>query len=223
MCTIVDNYMSRPSPPYHAANCKDKILPGNDGQIYVSRPDKRNVYTWKVFNVSSKNTTRKAGKSKRYTTINNGQNLWTIEDLPKLKKAVIYRNDTMEKVAEIKYLKLWTPHPDSVKFMEQVPHKGTILIQTSPTKFVIVYDKVIQFEIQDKPVKFMSPLGNNDSPYPYLIGEKNVYFIGFEPFEYLPKVSLDLAKDAYDQYYGINGETMVEGAKVIKSKTLFKI
>jgi hypothetical protein len=221
--------MSRPSPPFHAANCKDKILPGNNGQIYVSRPDKRNVYTWKVFKGSSKNTTRKAGKSgksrksTRYTTINNGQNLWTIEDLPKLKKAIIYRNETMEKVAEFKYLKLWIPHPDSVKFMEQVPHKGTILIQTSPTKFVIVYDKVIQFEIQDKPVKFMSPLGNNDSPYPYLIGEKNVYFIGFEPFEYFPTTSLDLTKDAYDQLYGINGSIKVEGAKVLKSKVLLKI
>ena len=215
--------MSRPSPPYHAANCKDKILPGNDGQIYVSRPDKRNVYSWKAFKVSSKVSKNLTRKSKRYTTVNNGQNLWIVEDFPKLKKAIIYRKESMEKVAEIKYLKLWTPHPDSAKFMEQVPNKGTILIQTSPTKFVIVYDKVIQFEIQDKPLKFISPMGNNDSPYPYLIGEKNVYFIAFEPFEYLPRISLDLSKDAYDQFYGINGSIKVEGSKVMKSKILFKI
>ena len=38
-------YKNRPSPPYHANDCKGKILLGNDKKYYVSRPV-GNTYRW---------------------------------------------------------------------------------------------------------------------------------------------------------------------------------
>jgi hypothetical protein len=37
----------RPSPSDHAGNHKNKIMIGNDGNEYVSKPDKNDVYHWK--------------------------------------------------------------------------------------------------------------------------------------------------------------------------------
>ena len=41
-------YKGRPSPPFHANACKNKILEGNDGKNYISRQDKNGVYKWFV-------------------------------------------------------------------------------------------------------------------------------------------------------------------------------
>ena len=42
-------YINRASPPYGAQNCKNHKKLGNDGLIYVSKPDKNGVYHWKKF------------------------------------------------------------------------------------------------------------------------------------------------------------------------------
>jgi hypothetical protein len=222
-------YTSRPSPPYHAGECKDKTLPGNNGKLYKSVPDKRNVYTWKLVDTSkSQNKTRKAPKSTRYTTTNNGANFWIVEDYPSEKRAVIYKNNLEPaKVTEIKYTKLWTPSPDSKKFMEGIWLKGnTILIQKTKDTFVLVYDSISEFKIkpEDTPQKYVSPIGNNDSPYPYLICTHNVYILyEVDYFACVPRSKLDLDKDVFDQYNGINtfaNKPPIKGEK-IKSKTLY--
>lgn len=40
-------YKSRSSPPYHANDCPNVILEGNDENQYISMPDKNGVYHWK--------------------------------------------------------------------------------------------------------------------------------------------------------------------------------
>ena len=40
-------YANRPSPPYPANECRNKMMTGNDGNIYASIPDKRGRFTWK--------------------------------------------------------------------------------------------------------------------------------------------------------------------------------
>ena len=40
-------YLARPSPPYHAGECRGKTMKGNSGLMYTSKPDKNGVYTWK--------------------------------------------------------------------------------------------------------------------------------------------------------------------------------
>ena len=40
-------YAKRPSPPYPANECPNQIRIGNDGNEYVSKPDKRGIFAWK--------------------------------------------------------------------------------------------------------------------------------------------------------------------------------
>lgn len=46
--------MTRNSPSVHAKDFKNKIKKGNDGEEYISRPDKNGVYKWKL--ISHKST-----------------------------------------------------------------------------------------------------------------------------------------------------------------------
>lgn len=47
-CVKVEKYANRPSPPYHANECKNMILEGSDGDSeYISSPNKNGVYSWK--------------------------------------------------------------------------------------------------------------------------------------------------------------------------------
>lgn len=47
-CKKINNpkYKNRPSPPYHAQDCKGKVLLGNDNKYYLSKSNNRGVYRW---------------------------------------------------------------------------------------------------------------------------------------------------------------------------------
>ena len=49
-CVKIDNkkYENRPSPPYHANNCKNVVLTGNDKKDYISTSNKNGTYFWKT-------------------------------------------------------------------------------------------------------------------------------------------------------------------------------
>lgn len=224
MCERVTlkKYTSRPSPPYHAGDCKGKVLKGNNGSMYKS-VERGGIYTWKPVSKTLK-------KGKKYVITDNGAKPWIVEDFPKEKKAIIYRNhgDNVDsivdpvKVTEFKYLALW-PSSDSSAFGDW--KKGnTVLIQKSKSTFVLVYRAVSEFKILDEPVKFMSPIGNNDVPYPYLIGTKYVYFlVDNGDFKYVKKEDLDLTKDVYSQLWAMNEFKNAEQPKStqLKDKILF--
>ena len=42
-------YTNRPSPPYPARECPNKIMNGNDGRKYISLGDYTGVYKWLVY------------------------------------------------------------------------------------------------------------------------------------------------------------------------------
>lgn len=50
---------------------------------------------------------------------------------------------------------------------------------STPDRYVYVGDQVYEFSAQpdDAIIEYYSPIGNNDVPYPYAIGEKYVYFV----------------------------------------------
>ena len=224
-------YKERPSPPYHAAECKGKTMKGNDKKSYSSVASAKGVYSWKV----AATKTRKAKGFKRYITRNNGAHYWIIEDFPKEKRAILYKNNVDAEtrkpveevqVTEIPYIQLWTPHRDSGKFGERIFDKGnTVLIQKSKETFILVGSSVTQFKIVgDEPVKYMSPIGNSDAPCPYLIGKKNVYiFVDSGDASMISKEKLDLTKDVFDQYFGINDYKDLPRLpfKKLKDTTLF--
>ena len=42
----VKKYVERPSPPYPANECRGKIMKGNNGEMYISKPTSTGVYRW---------------------------------------------------------------------------------------------------------------------------------------------------------------------------------
>jgi hypothetical protein len=53
-------YKNRNSPPYPANQNCNKTMTGNDGEKYISKPNKNNICTWKKINKKqSKNKTKK--------------------------------------------------------------------------------------------------------------------------------------------------------------------
>lgn len=56
---------------------------------------------------------------------------------------------------------------------------GNTCLLVKNNKYTFIGRKVISFSLQDNDtfVKFCSPLGNSDVPYPYIIGKKYVYLL----------------------------------------------
>jgi hypothetical protein len=81
---------------------------------------------------------------------------------------------------------------------------NSILLQLSPRKFAYVGHEIYEFVTSDAPVAYFSPVGNNDVPYPVLLGKKEVYFMldhNHVRREDFP-VGFSAWEDAYAIYYG---------------------
>ena len=64
-CTKSPNakYVNRPGPPYPVQNCRNLKKVGNDGLLYVSKPDKNGIYKW--YKVSSNKSKKKSKKQSK--------------------------------------------------------------------------------------------------------------------------------------------------------------
>ena len=127
-------YSFRNSPPYSANKCKSIKKRGNDGNLYISQPDKNGTYKWVNANKNktlkhkvSKNKTIK-GKAtskdlqmlvKKYEVTKSGSNSEIAERLVNLRGAFI-KNKTDRKIIE-QFLKKATP---STKRWGFVPAKA---------------------------------------------------------------------------------------------------
>lgn len=115
-------YSFRNSPPYSANKCKSIKKRGNDGNLYVSQPDKNGTYKWVNANknktLKHKSTKNKTinGKAtsedlqmlvKKYEVTKSGSNSEIAERLVKLRGAFI-KNKTDRKIIE-QFLKKSTP------------------------------------------------------------------------------------------------------------------
>ena len=87
-------YSFRNSPPYSANKCKSIKKRGNDGNLYVSQPDKNGTYKWVNAN---KNKTLKHKSTKNKTIKNKA----TSEDLQMLvKKYEVTKSGSNSEIAE---------------------------------------------------------------------------------------------------------------------------
>lgn len=87
-------YSFRNSPPYSANKCKSIKKRGNDGNLYLSQPDKNGTYKWVNVN---KNKTLKHKVSKNKTIKNKA----TSEDLQILvKKYEVTKSGSNSEIAE---------------------------------------------------------------------------------------------------------------------------
>jgi len=80
--------------------------------------------------------------------------------------------------------------------------EGNSILVKKGSKYIYIGSEIYEFTPFDGDTieKYYSNIGNNDVPYPYAIGQKNVYLM-------LEKVAVergmfDLKDDVYGQYYG---------------------
>lgn len=86
---------------------------------------------------------------------------------------------------------------------------NSILLQLSPRKFAYIGHEIYEFVTTDTPVAYYSLVGNNDVPYPVLLGTKEVYMMldhAHVRREDFPEGFTDW-EDAYSVYYGHVGDT----------------
>ena len=99
-----DKYSLRNSPPYPANKCKTMKKKGNDGDYYLSEPDKNGIYKWVKVN-KNKTVKNKATKEdlqilvKKYKVTKSGSNKELAERLVRVRGPFI-KNKTDRKIIE---------------------------------------------------------------------------------------------------------------------------
>lgn len=220
-------YQTRKSPPFHASHCKDLTKKGKDGD-YVSKSDVRGVYKWiKVHGEKAKTRKLKKG-TKMYLIHDNGGKPFKVEVVNKTVE--IYKGSNVKKengsidydtmiyddlikkliVKEIHIGK--SPCIPSADSCHSSNNGNTILLHVSGNKYIYIGYEIYEFTIEDTFEDYYSVIGNNDVPYPILLGSKYVYLM--LDHKYIPrelfKAKMNAAEwaDAYTYYYGFkNFET----------------
>ncbi len=99
-------------------------------------------------------------------------------------------------------------------------HDGnSILIQLqSGTKGIFIGFEIYEFELFDEIVDYISPIGNNDVPYPYAIGTKGIYLMIEDVYitfnEYIMNEIKSGVKDPYRLYYDQNEKQITKQQKL---------
>jgi hypothetical protein len=147
----------------------------------------------------------------KYMIHDNGGRPFIVEDTKSEKNVVVYKTKYVEKGDNYeKRAKVLTTPYERIFIGDNLlkdPHyeevgwaKGnSLLLQISSERYVYVGDCVFSFEPVDEDtiVKYYSPVGNNDVPYPYAVGKKYVYLMWDK--SYYPVELFDLKKDASGQ------------------------
>lgn len=134
------------------------------------------------------------------------------------------------RVLQTKYTKKWIG--DNLLKDSNYQPKGrcpgnSVLIEITPGNYIHVGSEVFYFKTrnQEPILKYVSPVGNSDVPYPYAIGKNYTYFMLDK--ETIPNYNLNLKQDAYSQFYGSNLEKKQQqilnhSKKKFRTKTLAK-
>ncbi len=104
------------------------------------------------------------------------------------------------------------PHPKTPSHYQR-PTKhfrgNSILLQVDPHTYLYVGGKyVYMFETKDEILRYYSPVGNSDVPYPWAVGTQNVYLMienGVMPKNEITDHGMPY-NDYYEKYNGINTE-----------------
>jgi predicted secreted acid phosphatase len=127
-------------------------------------------------------------------------------------KADIYRLNYEEKtdnyligkkIKSVNYKKLFVG--DNLLKFKNYAKKGqekgnTILLQITDNKFIYIGEMIKIITLKNDMINsYISPVGNSDVPYPYIIGKNYTYLILENKI--IPNNILDLKKCIYSQYY----------------------
>lgn len=224
-------YKTRKSPPYHANDCKGLTKKGNDGNEYISSPDKRGIFKWVLKGKKVGRVTQKQSV-KTYTIQDNGGQPFVVEVSPK--SVTILRqkfNDESETysvdktVGTFAYKRIFIG--DNLLKDKYAAPKGkwpgnSILLEVGDGKYIYIGHEIYSLETKDKEriVEYFSPVGNSMVPYPYAVGENNTYFMLDKKL--VPNPLLDLKKDGYGQFYGHTINDEEHKKKIDSAKKRFK-
>ncbi len=224
-------YITRPGPPFSATDCPNEIQKGNNGKTYKSVKNKKGIYQWKPHS-SSNNASKLMPKGgKTYMIHDNRSNPYSVNINGN--KVVVFRNqyneDTQKYVMDKKVLelvadKIFIGDDPLHASMNWAPnYKGNSILVKSGNKYIYIGDKIFSFEPKEEITAYYSPVGNNDVPYPYAVSDNHTYLILENII--LDNMALDLAKDAYEQYYESMGSEdekakMSKASKPMKTKII---
>ena len=218
-------YQTRKSPPFHANDCKGLTKAGKDG-AYVSKADSRGVYKWVKAGASATRKSAKGAKgSKVYYIHDNGSKPYRVQVSGKSVEIYkgAYRRDVLDTRAidyeTMDYDKLFkkltvkevivgkspcVPMADACGASED---GNTVLLHVSGKKYMHVGHDIFEFTVEDEVDAYYSLIGNNDVPYPVLVGTQNVYFM--LDHKVMPRTAfkgkMGVAEwaDAYRFFYGM--------------------
>lgn len=240
-------YKARPSPPYHAGDCKGKTLKGNDGRKYKSVADARGVYKWVSVSASlgKVNKTRKAATKAAGTCyeIHDNYNRPFIVCVESGKKQLtVYKavpeDETVRHWKMIPTDNLYSAHyrnvfiGDNVNGLKNHVKKGTkfskgnsILAEVGVGRYVFVGEQVYEFSVAAGDVieAYHSPIGNNDVPYPVAVGKDYLYFLLMGDYKYVPRALFDLKGDLYSQFYDMTMDKASGGKEAVVKPKQFAV
>jgi hypothetical protein len=225
-----EKYQTRKSPPFHAKDCKDHVKKGKDGD-YISKPDSKGTYKWIKHTTRKLTKVKKAGKS--YLVHDNGGRPFRVhvygKEIEIYKGLTVYHEDgsidwdTIDYSELVKKLAVEEVHlghsPCNSKLYIRdacgASEKGnSILLHVSGHKYMYIGHMIYEFTMEDEFEAYYSVIGNNDVPYPVVLGSNYVYFMLDHtrlPRE-LFKANMNSAEwsDAYAYYFGFKDYTTGE-------------
>lgn len=78
---------------------------------------------------------------------------------------------------------------------------NSILLKMNINEYIFIGDRIFSFRANHEIVTFVSPIGNNDVPYPYAIDTENNYYFLIGTDSGMLKTTND--GDPYDYYYAV--------------------
>lgn len=81
---------------------------------------------------------------------------------------------------------------------------NSILVEITDKRYCLISDRIVEFSTKDNITKFVSPVGNNDVPYPLAYGSQNVYVFGLDDHKYIAKETVEGLNidELFDKYNG---------------------
>jgi hypothetical protein len=107
-------------------------------------------------------------------------------------------------VKKFKFIKVFVGKSPKNKMTEYSGGYGkkydgnSLLFQITKHDYIYVGHQVYKFSMEEKIINYYSPLGNSSVPYPYIKGEKNIYFM-LDTF-YLSKNYFKIKESETDLY-----------------------
>jgi hypothetical protein len=179
-----------------------------------------------------------------YTIIDNGTLPYIIHDHGN--KVIIYGNkydrETKKfiitgKLLEIQYKQIFVGYDEDYNTNKQKKDYGvgnTILLRTGTDKYILIADGIREFTLKNGDIikEYHSPIGNNDIPYQFAVGDKYVYFLLEDDMKYAQKDKIDLTRshEVFNQYskigdyqdYDIGSTHKLKTKKILKRFAHFK-